>query len=142
MSAALRSLLTSAGLAAAALVGAQHIDSVQVFRSIPVDRYTAASAEGTAWRLHHAHAPYVTIGPAALRSLNEELEQRRPAELRRTELSSLAYLGLVYSRGAVHVAGILGDLDVVVDLTARREIPLDTWMDRLELKALLVSLGL
>lgn len=138
----MRSLFLLAGLLAAVLSHAQHIDSVHVFRTVPAANYTAASAERTAWQLHHAHAPYVTIGPAALSALNEELVQHRPSELHRTELASLAYLGLVYSHGAVHVAGILGELDAVVDLTARREIRLEGWMDRLELKGLLLGLGL
>lgn len=121
---------------------AQHIDSVHVFRTLPAGDYTSATAEGMAWRLHRSHAAYVTLGPSVLENLNEELARHRPAEHDQAKLPSLAYLGLTYSHGAVHVACILGDLEAVVDLTARREFRMADWSDRLKLKGLLLSLGL
>ena len=129
-------------LTVAAQAHAQRIDSVHIFRTLPEQRYNSASAATMAWRLQQRHAPFAAITGESIDRMNDALAERPALGHQTQELPSLAHLGLIYMRGGIHVVGIMRDLDVMVDFTSRREVHIDDWSDRLQIRTLLLGLGL
>ena len=121
---------------------AQRIDSVHIFRTLPEQRYNSASAATMAWRLQQQRAPFATVTGEAIERMNDALAERPVQRHQTRDLPSLAHLGMLYTRGGIHVVGIMRDGDMLVDLTSRREVHIDDWSDRLQVRTLLLSLGL
>ena len=121
-------------------VHGQRIDSVHVFVEIPRVKYTSASAEAMGWRLHHARAPYTSISSTDLDGLNTALKTRKLEKHVQAELPGLGHLGLAYSNGGIHIFGLMEDMDLMVDLTKRRQLVIDDWSERMALRALMLSL--
>ena len=121
---------------------AQVIDSIRIFKSIRAGEYSTSLAETTAWRLHLAGAAYVSIGPAELKGLNEELRKHRPEKHAHSALPGLTHIGFAYTNRTAHVFCLADGHGLIIDLTARWQFRIEDWDDRLELRALLVALGL
>jgi hypothetical protein len=136
-----RSATLPVALAFALNATAQRLDSVHVFRSPLAARCNTAKAEANAWLCHRSHTPFLSIGGAELEPINQALSTARANKHNPGQLE-VAGLGFGYANGAMHAFAITAGAEKVVDLTTRREFMITDLSDRLELKALLLTLGL
>jgi hypothetical protein len=121
---------------------AQTIDSLHIFRSIPVAVYSTSLAETMGWRLQRERAPFVSIGADQIKDLNDDLLARKPVKHAHRYLPGLSHLGFVYYDKRAHVFCLSTEEGLIVDLTARRQFRLEDWTDRAKMKAVLLALGL
>ncbi len=121
---------------------AQVIDSVRIFRSIPRIGYSTSLAETTGWHLRRSGSAFITVGAPDLEGLNQQLVERRPVKHDHSALPDLSHIGFIYLGKAAHVFCLAQEEGLIIDLTARREIRLESWTERMKLRAALVALGL
>ena len=136
----LRALLVGLFTALSALTSAQPIDSVHVFKKIATEAYTSASANALAWRLHRQNAPHRTVRGNDIGVVREALSDYKPSRHTYAPLADLTHLAIVFSGGRPVAFGVTGDLDRVINFTARTEYRISTWAEHLRVRALLATL--
>ncbi len=136
----LRALLLGLFAAMSAMAAAQRIDSVHVFKKIPPAAYTSASANALAWRLHKEDAPHRTVRGKDIGTVREALSDYKPSRHTYAPLADLTHLAIVFSAGRPVAFGVTGDLDRVINFTARTEYRISTWTEHLRVRALLATL--
>lgn len=119
---------------------AQNIDSIHVFKRIPEAQYTSASANALAWRLHQQHAGHRTVKGGDLHIVAEILAKYKPVRHQYGPQQGLSHVAMAFTDGRPLVFAVTGDLDRVINLTARREYHISTWVEHLEVRALLARL--
>lgn len=119
---------------------AQRMDSVHVFRKIDPAAYTSASANALAWRLHRENAPHRTVGGGDIGIVREALSDYTPSRHTYAPLTDLTHLAIAFSGGRPVAFGVTGDLDRVINFTARTEYRISTWAEHLRVRALLATL--
>jgi len=136
----LRALLVGLFAALSAGVAAQPIDSVHVFKKIAAAAYTSASANALAWRLHQQNAPHRTVRGNDIGIVREALSDYEPSRHTYSALADLTHLAIAFSGGRPVAFGVTGDLDRVINFTARTEYRISTWAEHLRVRALLATL--
>ncbi|MBL7938939.1 MAG: hypothetical protein JNL43_06220 [Flavobacteriales bacterium] len=136
----LRALLLGLFAAMSTMAAAQRIDSVHVFKKIPPAAYTSASANALAWRLHKEDAPHRTVRGKDIGTVREALSDYKPSRHTYAPLADLTHLAIVFSAGRPVAFGVTGDLDRVINFTARTEYRISTWTEHLRVRALLTTL--
>jgi len=119
---------------------AQRMDSVHVFRRIPPAAYTSAGANALAWRLHKENAPHRTVLGSDIGVVREALSDYTPSRHTYAPLTDLTHLAIVFSGGRPVAFGVTGDLDRVINFTARTEYRISTWAEHLRVRAVLATL--
>lgn len=119
---------------------AQEVDSLHVFRSEPPTLGTSASANALIWKLHHEGAEYDLVVGASLGIAMEAMQHYRPTRYSYGSLDGLRYLVMAFSGGRPMAVGITGDLDRVINFTARKEYCISTWDEHLRVRAMLAKL--
>lgn len=120
--------------------GAQRIDSIHVFKQLPPGAYTSASANAMAWQLHRARAPYTLVNGARMATARQAMESYRPGRHTSRPLPALYKLAMAWSGGRPFTLGVMDDLDLVVNFTARTEYRLTGVADRVRVRALLARM--
>lgn len=119
---------------------AQVIDSVHVFKKIPAAEYTSASANALAWRLHQGKAEHITLKGAEIATVREGMAQYRPVPHRSGPIPGLEHLAIVFSHGRPTAMGLTGDLDRLINFTARSEYRISSMSEHLKVRAILLQL--
>lgn len=136
----LRALLFGLFGSLSVIGSAQRMDSVHVFRKIPSAAYTSASANALVWRLHKENAPHRTVLGNDIGVVREALADYTPSRHTYSPLSDLTHLAIAFSGGRPVAFGVTGDLDRVINFTARTEYRISTWTEHLRVRALLATL--
>lgn len=123
-------------------VRAQRIDSVRIFLHLPQRSWTTASAEATGWQLWRQRAPAVQVPTDDLEELNTVLNGLRPLKHHHARLPALSHLGFAYVNRGLHVFCLTDDAGRVIDLTTRHEFVIADLLDRLKVRAWLLTKGL
>ncbi|MBL7951605.1 MAG: hypothetical protein JNM62_07785 [Flavobacteriales bacterium] len=118
----------------------QVIDSVHVFKKLPTAAYTSASANALAWKLHQAKAEHVTLKGAEIATVREGMAQYKPVPHRSGPIPGLQHLAIVFSRGRPTALGLTGDLDRLINFTARSEYRISSMSEHLKVRAILLEL--
>ncbi len=120
--------------------GAQHIDSVHVFKWEPDGRQTVASAHTLGWRLHLEKAPHTTLKGGELSTVTEAIRTYKPVKQVPGPLPDLRHIAMVFSGGRPMVFGVTQDLERLINLTARREYRISGWEEHVYIRSLLAKL--
>lgn len=119
---------------------AQRIDSVRIFRAAPPASYTTAGAEAAAWFHLKNRTPSVAVPLEYLDGLNEVLRSAQPRKHNPRKLPGTIHVGFAYVGRAPYAFCLLDDLSGAIDLTNRREFPIEDLSKRLLLRLALSEL--
>jgi hypothetical protein len=120
----------------------QAIDSMHVFRRVPTAAHTSASANALAWKLHQEQAAHITLAGAELNAVREAMAHYRPVPHRSGPIPDLGHLAIVFSHGRPMAMGSTGDLDRLINFTARKEYHISTMAEHIKVRAILMELML
>lgn len=135
-----RSLLGTALVFVASFCSGQVIDSVHVFKKVPAAAYTSASANALAWKLHQSKAEHVTLKGAEIATVREGMAQYKPVPHRSGPIPGLEHLAIVFSHGRPTAMGLTGDLDRLINFTARSEYRISSMSEHMKVRAILLEL--
>lgn len=138
--ASVRPLLLLLFLPLTGLANAQRMDSIHVFKRVPAGSYTSASANALAWKLHQENAVHRSLKGDDLNVAEEAMAQYKPQRHTYGPLPELSHVAIVFSGGRPVAFGVTGDLDRVINFTARTEYRISTWSEHLTVRALLARL--
>lgn len=119
---------------------AQRIDSVRIFRTSPPVSYTTAGAEAAAWHHLKSRTPSVAVPAEYLDGLNDALRSARPRKHDPRKLPGTIHVGFAYVGRAPYAFCLLDDLSGAIDLTNRREFPIEDLSKRILLRLALLEL--
>lgn len=133
-------LILFAGFALATCGQTQRIDSLHVFPRITPSAYTSASANALVWKLHQRNAEHRTVKGADMGTVTQALANYQPMRHTYGPLPDLTHLAIVFTGGRPVAFGVTGDLDRVINFTARTEYRISTWSEHIRVRALLAKL--
>lgn len=139
----LRSVAISLVLAVAGRSAwAQTLDSVHVFVKLPAAAYTSSGANALAWRFHRSRAEHVTMKGEDIAEIHQALAVYRQVPHRSGPIPDLRYIAMAYTQGRPTAMGMTGDLNRLINFTAREEYTITSLTDHLKVRAALLDLML
>ncbi len=121
-------------------VSAQQIDSIHVFKQLPAERYTSASANAMAWALFRKGAAFTNVKGARMATATEAMKSYAPLRHNFRPLPGLQYLAVGFSGGRPFTMGVADDMDLIINFTARTEYRISGMTDRIRVRALLAKM--
>ncbi len=133
-------LVAIAILAGVVPTSAQRIDSLHIFKQLPPGRYTSASANAMAWQLYRSNAACTAVKGDRMATARDAMTSYTPERHSFRDLPHLYRLGMAWSGGRPFTIGVMDDLDVIINFTARTEYRVVGTTDRLRVRALLAKM--
>ena len=121
-------------------LSAQPMDSIHVYKRVPMGTYSSARANALAWQLHQQEAPHRTLKGSELDVVREAMAEYRPQRHTYGALPGLSHVAMAFSGGRPVAFGVTDDLGRVINFTARTEYRISTWAEHLAVRALLSQL--
>lgn len=118
----------------------QRIDSIHVFKKLPPEKYTSASANAMAWKLYRDHAPCTVVKGQQMTTAAEALRSYVSERHNFRDLPGLQHLAMGWSGGRSFTLGVADDLDLVINFTARTEYRISGMTDRIRVRALIARM--
>jgi hypothetical protein len=119
---------------------AQSMDSIHVYKRVPVGIYSSAQANALAWRLHKQDAPHHTVKGSDINVVREAMGEYRPQRHTSGTLPELTHVAMAFRGGRPVAFGVADDLGLLINFTARTEYRISTWTEHLTVRTLLSKL--
>jgi len=136
----MRLALTTLALFTGLAISAQQMDSIHVYRRVPVASCTSAKANAMAWDLFRQGAPHRTLMGSELNAVHAAMGEYRSHRHTYATLPGPTHLAMAFSGGRPLAFGVTEDLGLVVNFTMRTEYRITTWTQHLAVRAILSRL--
>jgi hypothetical protein len=136
----MRLILSVIALLLAWPLAAQTMDSIHVYKRVPVGIYSSAQANALAWRMHQQDAAHRTVKGSDIDVVREAMSTYRPQRHTSGTLPGLTHVAIAFKGGRPVAFGVADDLGLVINFTARTEYRISTWTEHLAVRALLSRL--
>lgn len=137
---AMRSFALAIPVLLSLALSAQPMDSIHVYKRVPMGTYSSARANALAWQLHQQEATHRTLKGSELEVVREAMAEYRPQRHTYGALPGLSHVAMAFSGGRPVAFGVTDDLGRVINFTARTEYRISTWAEHLAVRALLSQL--